>query len=125
MARPAVKKIRVATMGWIFIFATRKPLNRPHRPATAIPAITPTKIGVCSSLSSRTCVTPKPASSMQHRLPARLITEPTEISVPAEADTTSVMPMARMAASLPRLRISMIRPYRAPSFSSNLKNSKM
>ena len=36
--------------------------------------------------------------------------EPTEMSVPAEAETTRVMPMARMAASLPRLRMSIRRP---------------
>ena len=51
---------------------------------------------------------------MQQNDAASDMTEPTEISVPAEQDTTSVMPMARMAISLPRFKISMMRPYNTP-----------
>ena len=56
--------------------------------------------------------TPYPASIIHIKLAQRLITEPTEISVPAEAETTRVIPIASMATSEPLLMISMIRPYR-------------
>ena len=97
----------MATMGWILSPATRKPLKAPHRQATRMPATTPSHRGMAYSL---TLTLPKPASSTQHTPPASDITEPTEMSVPAEEETTSVMPRARMAASLPRLRMSIRRP---------------
>ena len=97
----------VATMGWILRPATRKPLNAPHRQATRMPARMPSHRGMAYSL---TLTLPKPASSTQHTPPASDMTEPTEMSVPAEAETTSVMPRARMAASLPRFKMSIRRP---------------
>ena len=96
-------------MGWIWKTATKVPLNAPQTTPIRMPPKTPTTSGTASSFVEET---PYPARSMQQKLAHRLITEPTEISVPAEEDTTSVMPMARIAASLPRFRISMIRPYR-------------
>ena len=50
----------------------------------------------------------------QQKEAANDITEPTEISVPAEQDTTRVIPIARIAISLPRFKISIIRPYNTP-----------
>ena len=70
---------------------------------------------------SDTLVTPYPANSIQHMPPVKLITEPTEISVPAEAETTSVMPTARMATSLPRFNTSIRRPYSTPLFREIVK----
>ena len=74
----------------------------------------PTARGMANSSALLTEDTPKPATSMQQKEAHRLMTEPTEISVPAEAETTRVMPMARMATSLPRLRMLMIRPLSMP-----------
>ncbi|GFI58084.1 hypothetical protein IMSAG025_01527 [Muribaculaceae bacterium] len=76
-----------------------------------MPASMPTQRGTLYSL---TLVTPYPAKSMQHKPPDKLITDPTEISVPADADTTNVMPIARIATSLPLFNTSMRRPYKIP-----------
>ena len=35
--RPAVNKIKVATIGWIFIFATKNPFHIPHNTDTTSP----------------------------------------------------------------------------------------
>ena len=82
-------------------------MNAPHRQATRMPASTPSHRGMAYSL---TLTLPNPANSTQHTPPASDMTEPTEMSVPAEAETTSVMPRARMAASLPRFKMSIRRP---------------
>ena len=121
MARAADHRIRVATMGWIFRYATRVPLKAPHRQPMSRAPMRPTTRGMANSSALDTEDTPKPATSMQQKEAHRDMTEPTEMSVPAEADTTRVMPMARMATSLPRLSTSMRRPYRAPLFMEILK----
>ena len=82
----------------------------PARIAAPMPHAMPIQMGWASSAAVETLVTPKPAMITQHTPPARLITEPTEISVPAEQETTRVIPSARMATSLPRFRMSTIRP---------------
>ena len=74
----------------------------------------PNASGQAKSAAEATLVTPKPATSMQQNEAHRLITEPTEMSVPAEEETTNVMPMARIATSLPRLSTVIRRPYSTP-----------
>ena len=64
-----------------------------------------------------------PASRVQHTPALRAMTEPTEMSVPAEAETTRVMPMARMATSLPRFRMFTRRPLSSSFWIPILKNS--
>ncbi len=95
------------------------PFQAPHKAPQAIPTTTPTQMGRIMLVTE---VLPKPVSITQPAQAARDITEPTEISVPAETATTSVMPTARMAISLPRFRMSMIRPYRTPFLMPMEKN---
>ena len=80
-------------------------------------------MGMANSSGLETEDTPKPAMSMTQKEALRDMTEPTEMSVPAEAETTSVMPMERMATSLPRLRMLMIRPLSRPFSMPILKKS--
>ena len=74
----------------------------------------PTTSGMANSSALETDDTPKPATSIQQKDAHSDITEPTEISVPPEAETTRVMPMARMATSLPRLIMLTKRPLSSP-----------
>ena len=93
--------------------ATSVPLNDPHTSPITTAQRSPTTRGTASVVVDDT---PYPASIMHIKLAQRLITEPTEISVPAEADTTNVIPIARMATSEPLFIISIIRPYRIVPF---------
>ena len=65
--------------------------------------------------------TPNPARSIQQKDAASDITDPTEISVPAEQETTSVIPIARIAISLPRFNTSINLPYKIPFLTEIVK----
>ena len=97
MERPAVKRIRVATMGCILKYATSVPLNAPKSIAAIAATIKPTIIGACK-VSGRVSV---PQSTLSSTLPLMAIAAPTLISCPREAAVTSVMPIASIASSEP------------------------
>ena len=62
-----------------------------------------------------------PDRMLQHTAALTAIMAPTEMSVPAEEDTTSVIPIARITSSEARLMISMMYPYRTPSLTEMAK----
>ncbi len=111
--------IKVATIGWISSFATKRPLKHPISAPTTSAAINPRIRGLAYSVAARS----PPVSTLQQTAALTAIIAPTEISVPAEADTTSVMPTARIASSDARLMISIRKPYRTPSLISMEKKS--
>ena len=60
--------------------------------------------------------TPYPTSDVQQQDATSAITEPTDISVPAETAMVSVIPIASIAISLPLFAISISLPYNTPLF---------
>ena len=58
MARAADHRIRVATMGWMFRYATSVPLNVPHRQPISSAPMRPTASGMANSDGSDTEDTP-------------------------------------------------------------------
>ena len=94
--------IRVATIGWMFNFATRKPLKQPIAAPTMSAARKPRINGLAYAVAARS----PPVKRLQQTAALTAMIAPTEISVPAEDDTTSVMPTARITSSDARLMIS-------------------
>lgn len=115
--RPAVYRIKVATIGWMFSFATRKPLNTPHNADAASAANIATIIGAASELTD----TSPPERIWQHTAAATAITAPTLMSCPPDAAVTSVIPTARITNSDARLITSTIYPYKTPLLIDTLK----
>ena len=61
-------------------------------------------------------LTPYPTSDVQQHEATSAITEPTDISVPADTAIVRVIPIASMAISLPLFAISISLPYNTPLF---------
>ena len=107
----------VATIGWIFSLETRNPLKHPIKIPTASAARNPRSNGLANSVAALS----PPDRMLQHTAALTAIMAPTEMSVPAEEDTTSVIPIARITSSEARLMISMMYPYRTPSLTEMAK----
>ena len=103
MPRPAISRISVATMGWIFSLETRKPFHTPHRAQTS------TAIRQAGSSGILAVPSPAPPIREQQMAPEMAMTEPWEMSMPPVA-MTKVMPMDKITRIEARLRMSIMRP---------------